>query len=161
MIGENETVLRNHGTRASPIEPYGRPADAIKPFLVRPKAIELLHLRRRKVIEGPHALLGHDRGRNRDNDRDRDWDRDWDRGRDRRPDIHNAQRNCSRVGIQEAWNRNYYSAQYDGGPRLEYGRYGWELRGRMRLHNNRGYSYINTVCDLRRNGEVSDFDFIR
>ena len=86
-------------------------------------------------------------------------DRDWDR--DRRPDFQYAQRNCSREAIREAWNRNYYSAQYDGGPRLEHSRNGWEMRGRMRLHNNRGYSYVNTVCDLRRNGEVSDFDFLR
>lgn len=81
--------------------------------------------------------------------------------RDRRPDYQHAQRNCSREANREAWDRNYYSAQYDGGPRLDYGRNGWELRGRMRLHNSRGYSYANTVCDLRRNGEVSDFDFLR
>jgi Ni/Co efflux regulator RcnB len=95
-------------------------------------------------------------------DRDRDWNNDRDNN-DRRnqPNFQNAQRNCSRAGIQEAWNRNYYSAQYDGGPRLEYGRRGWELRGRMRLHTNRGYSYVNTVCDLRRGGDVSDFEFLR
>ena len=103
---------------------------------------------------------------------DRDYDRDYhgdDRGdyrygdndRRRAPDFQNAQRACSRAGIQEAWNRNFYSAQYDGGPRLEYGRRGWELRGRMRLHNNRGYSYVNTVCDLGRGGSADHFEFLR
>jgi hypothetical protein len=109
-------------------------------------------------LEGAPRLFS-GRGDDREYDRS-DRDRDWDRGRDR-PDFQYAQRNCSRAGNQEAWNRNYYSAQYDGGPRLEYGRYGWELRGRMRLHSNRGYTYANTVCDLRRNGDVSDFDFLR
>ena len=103
-------------------------------------------------LEGaPRLFSGQDD--DRDNYRDRD--------RDRRPDFQYAQRNCSREANREAWDRNYYSAQYDGGPRLEYGRDGWELRGRMRLHSGRGYSYVSTVCDLRRNGEVTDFDFIR
>ena len=113
----------------------------------------------------PDELAGAPRlfsGQEYDRDRDRDWNNDRDNN-DRRnqPNFQNAQRNCSRAGIQEAWNRNYYSAQYDGGPRLEYGRRGWELRGRMRLHNNRGYSYVNTVCDLRRGGDVSAFEFLR
>ena len=88
---------------------------------------------------------------------------DWRNNDDRRraPDFQTAQRVCSRAGIQEAWNRNFYSAQYDGGPRLEYGRGGWELRGRMRLHNNRGYSYVNTVCEVNRNGNAGRFDFLR
>jgi Ni/Co efflux regulator RcnB len=94
-----------------------------------------------------------------DYDRDRDWDRERDS--DRRPDYQHAQRNCSREANREAWDRNYYSAQYDNGPRLEYDRNGWQLRGRMRLHDRRGYSHVNTVCDLRRNGEVTDFDFLR
>ena len=113
--------------------------------------------RQAEELEGAPRLFS---GQEYERDRDRD-DRDWDRGRDRRPDYQYAQRNCSREANREAWDRNYYSAQYDGGPRLEYGRDGWELRGRMRLHNSRGYSYASTVCDLRRNGEVSDFDFLR
>src|SRR5690606_22882542 len=53
-------------------------------------------------------------------DRDRNWDRDreWDRDRDRRPNFQHAQRDCSRAGIREAWDRNYYSAQYHDGPRM-------------------------------------------
>jgi hypothetical protein len=104
--------------------------------------------------------------------RDRDWDRDrddnYDRDRDsdyndrrRAPDFQYAQEQCSRAGIQEAWRRNYYSAQYDSRPRLEYGRNGWELRGRMRLHNSRGYSSVNTLCDLRNNRSGAQFEFLR
>src|SRR5690242_17985121 len=97
-------------------------------------------------------------------DQYRDGDRnDWRYNDDRRraPDFQIAQRTCSRAGIQEAWNRNFYSAQYDGGPRFEYGLRGWELRGKMRLQNNRGYSYVNTVCEVNRNGNAGRFDFLR
>ncbi len=113
--------------------------------------------------------LFRDQGRDRDWDGDRDWDRDRDNDRDwnnndddrrRAPDFQNAQQQCSRAGIQEAWRRDYYSAQYDGRPRLEYGRRGWELRGRMRLHDRRGYHSVNTVCDLRgRSG--ANIEFLR
>ena len=100
-------------------------------------------------------------------DRDRDSNRDYDRddrdgGRDRgRPDYDRAQRNCSREANRDAWSRDYYSAQYDREPRLERDRDGWKLLGRMRLQDRRGYSYLNTACDLRRNGDVEDFDFLR
>lgn len=84
-----------------------------------------------------------------------DQDRDWDRNRNhRKPDFQQIQRDCSREGIREAWNRNYYSAQYHDGPRLVQGRYGWEMHGRMRLHNHRGHSYVDTVCDIGRGGNV-------
>lgn len=89
-------------------------------------------------------------------------DRD-DRGRDdwrrRKPDFQTMQRDCSKQGIETAWNRNYYSAQYHDSPRLVEGRYGWELRGKMRLHDRKGYSYIDTICDYDR-GRV-DFEFRR
>lgn len=92
-------------------------------------------------------------------DRDRNWDRDreWDRDRDRRPNFQHAQRDCSRAGIREAWDRNYYSAQYHDGPRMVEGRYGWELRGRMRLHSSRGHSYVDTVCDISRGNVRIEF----
>lgn len=100
-----------------------------------------------------------DRGWEDDRDRDRDYDRDrdWDRNR---PDFQRVQEQCSRAGIQEAWRRNYYSAQYHEGPKLEHGRYGWEMRGRMRLHDRRGYSYVNTVCDVLNRGNV-EIEFVR
>jgi hypothetical protein len=108
------------------------------------------------------------RDQNRDWDRDwnsdRDWDRDrdWNRNDDRRraPDFQRAQEQCSRAAIQEAWRRDFYSAQYDGRPRLEYGRYGWELRGRIRLHDRRGYHYVNTACDLRGRNSAN-IEFLR
>jgi hypothetical protein len=93
-----------------------------------------------------------------DRDRDRDRDSEWDR--ERRPDFQWVQGECSKAGIYEAWRRNYYSAQYHEGPRLERGRYGWEMRGRMRLHDRRGYSYVNTVCDVRNRGDV-EIEFLR
>lgn len=94
---------------------------------------------------------------------DRDRDRDWNNGpgRDSRPDYDRALRNCSREANRDGWDRDYFSVQYDREPRLEYNRNGWELRGRMRVHDRRGYSQINTVCDVRRNGDVTDFDFLR
>lgn len=97
-------------------------------------------------------------------DRDHDWrDRGHRGDRDRgRIDFQTAQRTCSRMGVQEAWNRNYYSAQYDGAPRLvDSRRGGWELRGRMRLHDRSGYRTVDTACDLRRGGEAVKFDFLR
>ena len=99
-------------------------------------------------------------------DRDRDWDRDRDddwnnNDRRRKPDFQRVQEDCSRAGIEEAWRLNYYSAQYHDGPRLEYGRYGWEMRGKMRLHNRRGYSYVNTVCDVRGGRGGVDIEFSR
>ncbi|MDP3736039.1 MAG: hypothetical protein Q8R02_01540 [Hyphomonadaceae bacterium] len=90
---------------------------------------------------------------------DRYGDRDNDRRR--KPDFQRVQEDCSRAGIQEAWRLGYYSAQYNDGPRLEYGRQGWEMRGKMRLHNRRGYSYVNTVCDVRGGRSGVDIEFLR
>jgi len=89
-------------------------------------------------------------------------DRD-DRGRDdwrrRKPDFQTMQRDCSKQGIETAWNRNYYSAQYHDSPRLVEGRYGWEMRGKMRLHDRKGYSYVDTICDYDRGR--ADIEFRR
>ena len=49
--------------------------------------------------------------------------------------------------------------RHDPAPRLEYGRYGWEMRGKMRLHNRKGYSYVNTACDVR--GNRVEMEFLR
>ncbi|MDP3494649.1 MAG: hypothetical protein Q8R82_16180, partial [Hyphomonadaceae bacterium] len=100
-------------------------------------------------LEGGPPLLsgqdyrGDDRGRN-----DRD---DWRR---RKPDFQTVQRDCSIAGIREAWDRNFYSAQYHEGPKLHEGRYGWEMRGKMRLHDRKGYAYVDTTCDVGRGGDV-------
>ncbi|MEZ5938928.1 MAG: hypothetical protein R3C52_12050 [Hyphomonadaceae bacterium] len=108
--------------------------------------------------DGPPSLYRDrdDRGDYRDRDyRDRD---DW--RRDRKPDFQTVQRECSRAAIQEAWRRGYYSAQYHGGPQLVAGRNGYEMRGKVRLHDRSGYRYSQTICDVR-NGRVVDFDFVR
>ena len=89
---------------------------------------------------------------------DGDWN-DRDDSRRRKPDFQQLQRDCSREGIEAAWNRNYYSAQYNDAPRLVESRNGWELRGKMRMHDRRGYSYVDTVCEYRR-GDVR-FEFRR
>lgn len=105
----------------------------------------------------PRLFAGQNYDRDRDyddRDRDRDRGRDWDRDRDRRPDFQTVQRDCSIAGIREAWNSNFYSAQYHEGPKLEYGRDGWEMRGKMRLHDRKGYYYVDTYCDVERNGNV-------
>ena len=90
----------------------------------------------------------------------RHGDRDY-RGRDdwrrRKPDFQMMQRECSRAGIELAWDRNYYSAQYHDGPRLVEGRYGWEMRGKMRLHDRKGYSYVDTTCEYDRGRAEIEF----
>jgi hypothetical protein len=111
----------------------------------------------------PEELAGAP-GRYSGQDYDRDWNHNHNRDnrndwRGRKPDFQQIQRDCSRAGIREAWNRNYYSAQYHDGPRLVEGRYGWEMRGKMRLHDRKGYSYVNTICDIRR-GDVR-IEFLR
>jgi len=82
---------------------------------------------------------------------DRGWNDDWRR---RKPDFQTVQRDCSIAGIREAWDRNFYSAQYHEGPKLYEGRYGWEMRGKMRLHDRKGYAYVDTICDVGRGGDV-------
>jgi hypothetical protein len=106
----------------------------------------------RELDGAPRLFSGQDYDRDRDYNRDRD--RDWNNDRNRKPDFQHVQRECSREAIREAWNRNYYSAQYHDGPRLEHGRYGWEMRGRMRLHDRKGYHYADSYCDIDRNNRV-------
>ncbi len=91
---------------------------------------------------------GDDEFRRGDHDRDRD---DWGR---RKPDFQQVQKDCSIAGIRKSWDQGYYSAQYHDGPRLVEGRYGWEMRGKMRLHNRKGYSYVDTYCEIGRNNTV-------
>jgi hypothetical protein len=76
---------------------------------------------------------------------------DWRR---RKPDFHTIQKECSIAGIRKAWDQGWYSAQYHDGPRLIEGRYGWEMRGKMRLHNRKGYSYVDTSCEIGRGNKV-------
>lgn len=98
--------------------------------------------------------------------RNDDWRNDDRRGDDfrgdrrRAPDFQTAQAQCSRAGIQVAWGQGFYSAQYDGKPRFVEARRGWEFHGRMRLHDRRGYSYVNTICDFGGRGDAR-IEFVR
>lgn len=107
-------------------------------------------------------LAGAPQGFRGDDDRRYDDRRpDWRNDRYARPDFQAAQAACSRAGIQEAWRTGAYSAQYNEAPRLVESRRGWEMVGSMRVHSRKGYTYGDTVCELRRNGDVDGFTFRR
>jgi hypothetical protein len=110
-------------------------------------------------FRGGDQYRGPDAGDYRSDDwrRGDDWGRD-DRGR---IDYQRALASCSRAGIERAWGRGFYSAQYEGNPRLIQDRRGAELRGRMRVLDRSGFRTFDTSCELRRNGEADDFDFLR
>jgi hypothetical protein len=129
------------------------PPRVAQPRRVEPQRVDPPRTDVQRAPSGPGEVFNRGPGP----DRNRDWDRD----RGRQPDFQTVQAACSRAAIREAWDRGFYSAQYEGGPRLVDNRRGWEMRGRVRLHDRRGYSFVDTVCDLRRNGEVQDFDFLR
>lgn len=74
-----------------------------------------------------------------------------------RPDFQRLQRDCARAGIEAAWDRSFYSAQYNEGPRLISTEDGWEMRGAMRLHSRSGFSYVDTICRLTRSGVIFRF----
>jgi hypothetical protein len=82
-----------------------------------------------------------------------DWRRDRGLEESR---IERSVRACSRAATEEAWDRDAYSIQYVERPRLEEGRRGFELRGRMRIHDEDGFTTVRTACQVRR-GEVIDF----
>ncbi len=79
------------------------------------------------------------------------WDRDRDRGHHggrNRVSQETAVRVCYRAMDRELGSRNAFSMQYDGEPRLRETRKGYELRGRVRIHSARGFSHLETVCEL-------------
>jgi hypothetical protein len=92
----------------------------------------------------------------------KDWDHDWrhDGERRQKPDFQTVQGACSRAAVEEAWQRGFYSAQYHNGPRLVEGVRGYELRGQVRLHDRRGFTYWESVCEWGR-GRVSGFTYLR
>jgi hypothetical protein len=71
-----------------------------------------------------------------------------------------ARRACISAAEEEAANRDFDTATYDGEPRL-YQRGGWQLRGRMRLGDGRGYLLVDTVCEVDDSGEVQRFSLLR
>jgi hypothetical protein len=105
----------------------------------------------------PDAFRGQDR--NRDNDYDRN-NSGWNGGR--QPDYNWAVQQCSRAANQEVWRTNGFSAQYDGkAPKLYNQRRGWEMHGRLRIHDERGFSYVNAICDLGNGRGNVRIDFQR
>jgi hypothetical protein len=99
-------------------------------------------------LDGAPPLFSGQAGADEFRHSDRD---DWRR---RKPDFHQIQKECSIAGIRKAWDQGWYSAQYHDGPRQIEGRYGWEMRGKMRLHNRKGYSYVDTWCEIGRGDRV-------
>ena len=84
--------------------------------------------------------------------RDRDWrGRDHRDGRYQRPTQEGAIDVCYQAMNRELGGRRVWSIQYDGEPRLREERHGYELRGRVRLHGPRGFSHLETVCELDGN----------
>lgn len=70
-----------------------------------------------------------------------------------------ARRACTRAGMDEAVDRDFYSARYESAPRLfERER---ELRGLMRMDDGRGYLLVDTVCQLDDDGMVLNFEMLR
>jgi hypothetical protein len=77
-----------------------------------------------------------------------------------RLDFENAERSCARAGEDAALARNFYSARYDSMPNI-FQDGGWELRGRMRLQDRRGFLIVDTVCEVDADGEAQHFAFLR
>jgi hypothetical protein len=77
-----------------------------------------------------------------------------------RLDYDTALRECRRAGEDAAFARRFDSADYVGDPRVVDNE-GWELRGRMRLEDRRGYLLVNTVCEVAPDGDVQHFALLR
>lgn len=70
-----------------------------------------------------------------------------------------ARRACTRAGMTEAVDHDFYSARYETAPRY-YDRQR-ELRGRMRMDDRDGYLSVDTICQLDANGAVLRFEVLR
>ncbi|MDP3736232.1 MAG: hypothetical protein Q8R02_02515 [Hyphomonadaceae bacterium] len=77
-----------------------------------------------------------------------------------RLDFGAARRSCTRAAEDEVRARDFYSAEYDSAPRFVQGD-AWEVRGRMRLEDRRGYLIVDTICEVDADGEARDFIFLR
>lgn len=109
-----------------------------------------------ELAGGPDAFRGQDY-----RDRD-DYNRNggWNGGR--QPDYNWAVSQCSRAANQEVWRQNGFSAQYDGkAPKMYNQRRGWEMHGRLRIHDERGFNYVNAICDLGNGRGNVRIDFQR
>jgi hypothetical protein len=74
-----------------------------------------------------------------------------------RMDYESARRACTRAGMDEALDRDFYSARYQSAPRL----FDHELRGVMRMDDRRGYVLVDTLCELDDDGLVINFEMLR
>lgn len=63
---------------------------------------------------------------------------------------------CSREANDFVQDRGAWSAQYVENPRLVESRGNYELRGRMRIHDDRGFHIEDSRCEVRR-GDVVKF----
>ena len=70
-----------------------------------------------------------------------------------------ARRACTRAGMSEAVDQDFYSARYESAPR--YFERQREMRGVMRMDDREGYLSVDTVCQLDANGAVLRFDVLR
>ena len=59
--------------------------------------------------------------------------------------------------MDEALDRDFYSARYQSAPRL----FESKLRGAMRLDDSRGYLLVDTICELDDDGRAVDFVILR
>ncbi len=66
---------------------------------------------------------------------------------------------CTQTRFEAAWERSFYSAQYDEPPHFY--RELLELRGRMRLGDLRGYMFVDTVRQVNADGDTERFAFLR
>ena len=74
-----------------------------------------------------------------------------------RMNYESARRACTRAGMDEALDRDFYSARYQSAPRL----FDRELRGVMRMDDRRGYVLVDTLCELDDDGLVINFEMLR
>lgn len=65
---------------------------------------------------------------------------------------------CTRAGMTEAADNDFYSARYEAAPR--YYERQRELRGRMRMDDREGYLTVDTICQLDANGAVLRFEVL-
>ena len=65
---------------------------------------------------------------------------------------------CTRAGMSEAVDQDFYSARYVAAPR--YFERQREMRGRMRLDDREGYLTVDTICLLDASGAVERFEIL-
>ena len=62
MVGQQQAVRADEGSRAAVVQADAREADVIEPCLCRREIVLLLELLERRIVEGPHAFVGNQAG---------------------------------------------------------------------------------------------------